>query len=288
MNLNREDERIIRAIEGYVSDECDDIRSEDNENNTNEGDTTQKNTFAEYTPELQRIIQDQQLRQDLGVGGAMTGTKGVINDHKFHLKQERARKKIGETERMEKISKKALKSGWLQRQLVNEKNASFESTEEADEDIDDMIRSIEDEEDSFVKNYKLTKLAEMSLIMSKQKFGIFKEIDVEEFVSCVEDNDSDVAVIVHLYQPEIESCRLVNEYLQELAPQFKHIKMVKILSTKADATFDVVALPALLIYKGGNLEKSLLRITDDIQGWARTGRCSLEDFEDYLCRNHVL
>ncbi|KAJ3060293.1 hypothetical protein HDU99_005984, partial [Rhizoclosmatium hyalinum] len=217
---------------------------------------------------------------------AMTGVKGVINDAKFHEEQEKNRSLIQQRAQLEKFQKNALQSGWLERQLEAEKN--WNTKDEGDEDIDDLIRDLEDEEDAFVKEYKAKRLMEMAVIASLPKYGTLKEIEVDEYVSCVENVDRNVVVLVHLYQPQVEACRLVNRFLEALAAQYPLVKMVKIISTKANASFDNIALPALLIYKGGELQKTLLRITDEIQGWARTGRCDLDDFEEYLIRNNVV
>ncbi|KAJ3286308.1 Phosducin-like protein 2 [Rhizoclosmatium sp. JEL0117] len=296
--LNMDDERIIQMLQnGGLNGDNDDLRY-GSDADSDAGSCCEESHEADEHCQTQqpqsvgnskvdRIMSDQNVRQTLGMGGkAMTGVKGVINDAKFHEEQEKNRSLIQQRAQLEKFQKNALQSGWLERQLEAEKNWNMK--DEGDEDIDDLIRDLEDEEDAFVKEYKAKRLMEMAVVASLPKYGTLKEIEVDEYVSCVENVDRNVVVLVHLYQPQVEACRLVNRFLEVLAAQYPLVKMVKIISTKADASFDNIALPALLIYKGGELQKTLLRITDEIQGWARTGRCDLDDFEEYLIRNNVV
>ncbi|KAI9344943.1 thioredoxin-like protein [Obelidium mucronatum] len=305
--LNMDDERIIQMLQRGVG-ECDDIRcgsdadsdagsdpaaaacEGEREDDACRADACRahpEQTAARGNSKADRIMADQNVRQTLGMGGkAQTGVKGVINDAKFHEEQEKNRNLIHKRAQLDKFNNTALRSGWLDRQLEAEKN--WNTKDEEDEDIDELIKDLEEEEDAFVKTYKAKRLMEIAMVASTPRFGVLKEIEVDEFVSSVENVDESVTVLVHLYQPDVEACRLVNSYLQVLAPQHNSVKMIKIISTKADPSFDNIALPALLIYKGGNLTKSLLRITDEITGWARSGRCDLDEFEEYLVRQRVL
>jgi hypothetical protein len=74
-----------------------------------------------------------------------------------------------------------------------------------------------------------------------------------------------------------------------LAAKYRTVKFIKVVSSSlTDIEFDLVALPILLVYKGGEVVQSLMRVTDDIDGWNRTGRCELEDFEEFLKKRGVL
>ncbi|KAJ3378680.1 Phosducin-like protein 2 [Entophlyctis sp. JEL0112] len=174
----------------------------------------------------------------------------------------------------------------MQRQILEE--SRWKESAGENEDIDEIIKNFEDEDDEFVKEYKARRLAEMIKSGSRPKFGYVQELEVDDFVAFIENNDPDVVVVIHLYEPHIEACRLTNQYLQDLAPRHPHVRMAKILSKKADISFDQVALPALLVYQNGEMFRTLLRVTDEIDGWAQTGRCSLAAFEEFLEREQVL
>ena len=50
----------------------------------------------------------------------------------------------------------------------------------------------------------------------------------------------------------------------------------------------VIGLPAVLVYRAGEMEMSLIRLIDEIPGWAETRRCTLRDFKEYLELQGVL
>ncbi|KAI8619620.1 thioredoxin-like protein [Chytriomyces sp. MP71] len=297
--LNMDDERMIAMLKGMGAQgdsNNDDQRKDEMDSDASESEGC--NDVCDRGPHshdpgfndagsVGNAILDTNTRAELGVGGAMTGVKGVVNDHRFHQQQERARRDLRALQDREKLDSKALRSGWIQRQIEAEEKAKEDFNDE-DEEVDDLIKSLEDEEDPFIKAYKGRRLMEMANLSYRQSYGSLKEIGVDQYVQCVDSASRDVTVLVHLYQPRMESCRLVNAYLEILAAHFHAVKMVKIISTLADASFDDIALPAILMYRNGELVKSLLRMTDEIGGWAKTGRCSLEDFEEYLVRNKAL
>lgn len=60
----------------------------------------------------------------------------------------------------------------------------------------------------------------------------------------------------------IPQCRLLNECLTQLAKKFVYAKFLRILARDLD--FDQIGLPALLVYKNGDLIANLVKITDEI------------------------
>jgi len=63
-------------------------------------------------------------------------------------------------------------------------------------------------------------------------------------------------------------CVRMNHVLQILAQKHPYVKVMKIVSTEADANYNDAALPTLLIYHKGELARSLIRITDELpEGW---------------------
>ncbi|KAI9366698.1 Phosducin-domain-containing protein [Zopfochytrium polystomum] len=262
---------------------------------------------------VSRILEDQQIRQQLGLGGPgsqrsdgpMTGPKGVLADHRFHQRQEKARQDEERAFLAAKMGKAAMSKGWLRREIEREEKTgvvdskSFaERQREEEDEADELIRALEEEEADIgdrdpggattADRYRQQRLLELAQLSLRPRFGKCTEIEVDDYVKAIDDEDPAVTVVIHLYQPQIEACRQVNTFLAGLAPVHPTVKFLRILSTKADRDFDVAALPALLVYKAGDLKASLLRMTDEIDGWARTGRCSAEDFEDYLRKSKVL
>ncbi|KAI8912715.1 thioredoxin-like protein, partial [Gorgonomyces haynaldii] len=218
-------------------------------------------------PDMKRMMEDSALRQHLGIG-PMSGPKSVIADKKFHERQERARQREKQERDFQKMSDKALKSGWLQRQLESEE-------------------TLELDEDAFFEEYRQKRLMELQNL-SLSRFGSVIDLNVDTFISAVEDEDPNVLVIVHMYQPRIQECRVLSQLLVPLARKYPGVKVCKIVATDADPDFDPVAYPCLFVYHAGDLVQTCLRLTDEIGNWARTGRCEFEELEQYLLKQGVL
>ncbi|KAJ3317207.1 Phosducin-like protein 2 [Blyttiomyces sp. JEL0837] len=312
------DEQILRAFQGQSDyDDYDPPRGDDEEdtgnfeqssnhnhnhtNSNNQQDSDAHNPFANdpnaNNETVSRILEDQQIRQQLGIGGAMTGPKGVIADYKFHARQEQLRATEKSATQLAKLSAKVLPSGWLQRQLEAEKvsgingskSQSERELEDDEDDADALIRALDDEEESeATREYKAKRILHLARLSLRPTFGSVKEIEVNEYVKNIESEDSEVTVIIHLYQPYHDACRLTNAFLNELAIRYPLVKFLKIVATKAERNYDEVALPTLICYKGGEMLRSLVRITDMIDNWGETGRCDIEDFEQFLFKQGVL
>ena len=87
---------------------------------------------------------------------------------------------------------------------------------------------------------------------------------MEDYVPCIDQEDDIVCVVIHIYDTQIESSRIVNRFLTHLSQKYIYTKFARIQSYKADVEFDRVAYPVLLVYRGGKLIKTLLRMTAEI------------------------
>ncbi|CAG8607752.1 43461_t:CDS:2 [Gigaspora margarita] len=88
------------------------------------------------------------------------------------------------------------------------------------------------------------------------------KISSNQYVNAIDNEAPDVCVVIHLYDNSNPQCRLLNECLTHLARKFIHSKFLRILAHDLD--FDPIGLPALLVYKNGNLIANLVKITDEI------------------------
>jgi len=111
-------------------------------------------------------------------------------------------------------------------------------------------------------------------------FGFLRKIDRSDFIDAIDNEKPEVFVVIHYYQDYLPSCVGMNQALQSLAIKFPYVKFLKILATDASSTFDDIALPALSIYKGGNLQTALVRVTDSI------GKTFDQDHVEELLRQH--
>ncbi|KAH9271499.1 hypothetical protein BASA83_006354 [Batrachochytrium salamandrivorans] len=306
--MNDLDEAIIRAIkQGTGPGEPDgeplrmgsDVDSDENASDEDsQGGVAASSMNTPVDPDMARLLEDSALRQQLGVGGSFTGPKGVVNDYKFHKRQELARVASRQQTNVKKWSDRALSSGWLQRQIRSERGGASQATadtassyrstaqnsdEISDEDLDEL-----EFDDTYIKEYRSRRILELQAQSVRPRFCSVQDLQLDDYVDAIDNEDPSVTVAIHLYKSTHEPCRRVNTFLDRLAIAYPTIKFAKIISTVADAAFDDVALPALLIYEAGSLTHTLLRITDDVPGWAGTGRISFESFESYLWDMGVL
>jgi hypothetical protein len=231
--MDPRDEAIVRAIQGYQDDDSDRHESD------SDCSSIEAPVETPLDPDMQRLTDDIALRNHLGIGGAFTGPKGVIADKKFHKQQERARATEKKALEYNKISSKAMSSGWMQRLLQSEKSNGT------------LVGETEEEE--FLREYRKRRMLELSGQAGGPKFGSVQELDSSSYVECIDDQMESTTVVIHLYQNSIEACRQVNEALQVLAQKYLPVKFAKIVSTEADEKFDPVAIPALLVYEGGGV-----------------------------------
>ncbi|CAG8468316.1 15342_t:CDS:2 [Cetraspora pellucida] len=191
-------------------------------------------------------------------GGRQTGPKGVLADHEYHkqyTQQQKSASIVAYNERM--LSKAPMTTTYREDEL----NKALE------EDLKDLENiSSDEEEKQALKKYREQRLRELKEIknqkVNKKRYGTLREISSNQYVKAIDDEAPDVCVIVHLYENSIPQCRLLNECLTHLARKFINSKFLRILAHDLD--FDLIGLPAILVYKNGKLIANLVKITDEI------------------------
>lgn len=263
-----EDEVLIKAIRRMNDPEADPKRIEsDSDNDSADEGAFLKLASKPIDKDMERMQQDTALRHHLKIGSAFTGPKGVLADYKFHKQQERARKEESDLKNAKKLSNAALSSGWLQRTLIEEEK--------------------EDDDQDFLEAYRKKRMQELAR-MSAAKFGQVIELNVDNYVRAIDGEAPDVKVLIHLCDTSNFASRQVDEFFDLLSKKYKGTKFCRIEALDADPDFDLIGLPAVLVYKGGSLDISLIRMIDEIPDWASSKRCSLRDFEEYLILQEVL
>jgi len=70
---------------------------------------------------------------------------------------------------------------------------------------------------------------------------------------------------LHLYEAYYEACERTNDCLRILAQKYPEVKFLKAVASDLKPNWDPIALPSLLIYKGGGeYVTSFIRITEDL------------------------
>jgi len=306
MSLPPSDEAIINAIKRQNDPDVEPYRGSDDESSKEDDEEITKPVERQrMDPEIERILEDQQLRQSLShQGGAATGPKGVIADYKFHQKQNAIRREQHEREVQANINKGSMSSGWIQRQIEQEEREKFgETVDEIDEkksentismkelnkalDEHNELDELLEDDDEFMIQYRQKRLLELKRIAGRTRYGKLFQIGVNQFVDAIDKEDSRTAVIIHLFQPYHEQCKLMNQYLMVLAEKYRLAKFLCIISTEADPNFDEIALPTLLCYRNKELIANLVRVTDELNTMDN-GMFDIEDLENLLLERKAL
>jgi len=123
-------------------------------------------------------------------------------------------------------------------------------------------------DDDFLESYMARRMREMmSKTNTTKKFGqLFNWITGEELLNQVDGEDPSVSVVVMVYENGAEGCSALQGCLECLAKDYLTIKFAKILSSAAGLSkhFKDSGVPALLVYKGGQLLASFVRLTDQL------------------------
>lgn len=167
------------------------------------------------------------------------------------------------------------------------KSAQEERDEEQDElDEVELMGGLGGDEDArAIETYRRKRLLEMSGSGerggAKKVFGHLREIGMDQFLSAVDEVDDETAVVLHLYEPDIEACYVLNNHLSSLARAYPYTKFIRALATEVDFAADSEdeALPTVLVYRGGELETTLVRLDRD---W---GKGTRQDVLDLLIQS---
>jgi hypothetical protein len=198
-------------------------------------------------------------------GAKHTGPKGVIEDHKQAKKQMELNYEI--EQQYKEALVEAISNGvhLLPGQKSISANAVKEEMRRANLQRDDSdVENDEEEDYDFLEQYREERLKQMRYATHFPIFGEIKEVDPFEFVDEVDNEDPRVAVIVHMYEPYIKACKDINKMLEVLARRMPFAKFLRLHAHKANANFDPIGLPVIMVHRGGELIHNFTRVTDDL------------------------
>ena len=205
-----------------------------------------------------------------------TGPKGVIKDWQRFKQLETEKRAEQEREKLELIKKLSLT---CQSALDEEKEKA--KAQELDPDLQELL------EDGFLQQYQEKRMKEMLAQYSAlPTFGRLITLkDSGEFLEAIDKEHKAVTIVVHIYENKIPGCEAMNGCLSCLSQEFPNVKFCRIFSSVAGMSkrFKAGGVPALLIYKGGQLIGNFVRITDDLGS-----DFFAEEVESFLTEHGVL
>lgn len=203
-----------------------------------------------------------------------TGPKGVIKDWQRYKQLENEKREESERERIELMKKLTLT---VQSALDEER----EKAAQEDPDLADLLN------DEFLLSYQKKRMQElMSQNQHNIKFGhVIHLQNGDDFLNAIDKEDKAVTVVVHIYENNVEACRTMNTCLNQLSKLYTNVKFCTIVGSSAGMSkhFKVNGVPALLIYKNGQLMGNFVKLADDLGN----DFCA-EDVQGYLVEHGML
>lgn len=243
-----EDKILGEKLEYYCS-------SSEGESDCEEGEGSASKKGGDS--KLQFVPEDKIKEQSHWSGSAAnTGPKGVIRDWQRYKQLETEQRNHQELEKLELIKKLSITS------RTNKEDEEAKKQQQLDEELAELMS------DDFLLEYQKKRIAEMLAITGNlPTFGMVTELNSgDEFLKTVDSEQKSVTVIIHVYNQKLPACNKMNGALNELASQYTHVRFCKMLSSVAglSKTFKSSGVPALLVYKAGNMIGNFVRITDDL------------------------
>ncbi|KAI1303185.1 Phosducin-like protein [Halotydeus destructor] len=219
------------------------------------------------------IVPEQEIREWDGYS-CNTGPKGVIKDWQ----------RFKQLENEKKISQEAERLALMKKLTITCDTKSDEEKQQV-EKIDHEMNELLNSNDPFFQDYVKKRMQEMLTAQEKIKaerrvFGHLIELPSgPDFLEAIDKEKAHVTIICHIYRKDIPACSKMNGCLRSLAADFNFVKFCSIEASMAGMSkqFESSGVPAILIYKNGNLLGNFVRITDDL-----TEKFTASDVEAYL------
>ncbi|GAA5872373.1 hypothetical protein JCM16303_004496 [Sporobolomyces ruberrimus] len=214
-----------------------------------------------------------------GKGSKNTGVKGVKADYREYQEQQQAQNSRDQGKGLAKQMGKKL----------------MISLEDEDDNNDGQ-----DEDRVALEKYRQQRMKELqgsgerglnSSGGERKVFGHLREIGVEQFLNAVEGETDDVAVVLHLYEPDLLPCILLNSHLTALSRQYPHTKFLRALASELDFMQqdpEDETLPTVLVYRGGDLETTWVRFDLELGREGLEGRDARAGVERILLQKGAI
>lgn len=189
---------------------------------------------------------------------ANTGPKGVIKDWQRFKQLETEKNEEKERERLQLMKKLSITA-----------KTSAEDQQQRDQDTFDAELAELLSDDTLLEFQRQRMREMMERCGQQQQFGkVIALNNGDEFLNAVDKEGALTSVIIHIYENHLTACKVMNQCLNKLAEEYPQVKFCKIFGSVAGLSKDFKSggIPALLIYKAGNLIGNFVRVSDDLGG----------------------
>lgn len=252
------DDRILgEKLQYYYS-------SSEDEGSENEDEDGENKTIRDGT------VNEPEIDYSADGSAVNTGPKGVINDWR-KFKQLEVEQKQEQKREMERLIKKLSMTCRSDLDLEKDKEKQKELADKIKGKMTmqeyNMLQEEEDDED-FLQHYRMQRIEEMrrQFCRGKRFAQVYELISGEDFLEALDKEDQSTLVMIHIYEADIPGCEAMSGSLMCLAQEYPLVKFCSVRSSaiSTSALFRDSALPALLVYKGGDLIGNFVRVTDQL------------------------
>lgn len=207
-----------------------------------------------------------------------TGPKGVIKDWQRFKQLENEKNVTKEQEQMALMKKLSITT------KTTHEDAKKAEQDEIDAELAELMN-----DDSILLQFQQQRMMEMLNRCGRKlkQFGTVASLaNGDEFLNAVDKEDKLTTVIIHIYENNLLACKTMNRCLDELAQSYLNVKFAKIVGSVAGMSknFKIGGIPALLVYKGGNLIGNFIRMSNDLGG----DEFFASDVESFLIEHAML
>lgn len=278
MNFNMDlEERILQKnVPGRYTSwdlEQDDCRNEGEDDGTHNSEVE---LVGETSSNVERAKYNVHSMQNSNNSKSYnTGAKGIMNDYKYHkalekqqrlLKQEQMRDILHRQVTGACLAKGEIsfsRSAQIQRDRIEK--SKLRDVQSSDEGSSNDDSSDSDTDSEFVNLYRKKRMEEL-YIQNKERaqFGEICEVTPFEFSTIIDEADPCIQVVVHLYEPTLSACEVLNRRLENVARSMAHVQFLRLQVSQASSDFDPIVLPTLMVYRAGDLVHNLIRVPDEL------------------------
>ncbi|GCB65564.1 phosducin-like protein [Scyliorhinus torazame] len=198
-----------------------------------------------------------------------TGPKGVINDWR-RFKQLETEQRAEQRREVRKLIKRLSMScrSHLDEEKDQQKQRVIQDKINGKMTMKECNMLHERDDEEFLEQYRKQRMEEMRehLYSGKRFEEIFELGSSQAFLDTIDKEEKNTLIMVHIYEDDHPGCEAMNGCLICLATEYPVVKFCKVRSSVigASARFTGNALPALLVYKCGDLIGNFVRITDQL------------------------
>ncbi|XP_037001605.1 phosducin [Artibeus jamaicensis] len=202
----------------------------------------------------------QSLEEDFDGQATHTGPKGVIHDwRKFKL----------ESEDSDSVppSKKEILRQMSSPQSRDDKDSKERFGRKMSIQEYELIHQGKEDENC-LRRYRRQCMQDMHQKLSfGPRYGFVYELQTgEQFLETIEKEQKSTTIVVHIYEDGVKGCDALNSSLTCLAAEYPMVKFCKMKAsdTGAGDRFSTDVLPALLVYKGGELISNFISVAEQL------------------------